>query len=479
MRKFTLLLILRFLSFALNAQTYFNYADGKPVAVNWKNANAQKLTDGSLISESLRINPKGQSCNIDIDLTAEFIIGGIHLYLDNNGILPLRDFLFQYKNGIEWITIPNSVYKDNYDSKVNIIFAEQISTSEIRMIATSESTFGILEIQVWGKDVPTPPYGLQLKKEDPFQTDTHWVCANQVAYNTHAPKGFTVPTAKSNLPFVVKEKESEKVVFEGILQNRKGDFTNFRPKWSKNKEYFIHIEGDSLKSGDSYPFIVGEHAIQKMAYKPAVKFFVDARSLVGSHPSAYGGTAWRDGAYYTYEVPSMVLLYLSNPEVFNKMPVTMNWDKEKELVFSKEFKPTKEPNDKDALKTVKAYYSKLPKPSNKKVPDIIQCIRFGIGWNVIHPISADPSGDLLGEQLHGQTIEQFAYFLYGFPVYKKYIDHTFYQTVLDSTLSWWSKSGLLEVETTIGDAKGRHCPGHSIMYSPCKITQLFFFEPIE
>ncbi len=164
-----------------------------------------------------------------------------------------------------------------------------------------------------------------------------------------------------------------------------------------------------------------------MAYQPAVDFFNVVRSMVGSHPSAYRGTAWRDGTCYTYEVPSLVLLYLSDPEAFDKMPVTLNWAKEKEYLFSQDFKPTKEPNDKDALATVKAYYSQLLQPKSDNIPDIIQNIRFGTGWNLLDPVSADPSGELLGEQLHGQTIEQFAFFLYGYPDYKQYIEKEFYQ----------------------------------------------------
>lgn len=444
-------------------QSYINLSQGKPVTTSWGESNPQKITDASLTTGGIRFDPKGKSHWIEIDLTAEFKIGGIHLHLDHAGILPLGDFSFQYKKGENWVNIPNALSKSNFASTVAFVLPSPISSSAIRLLVTSETTFGILEIQVWGKDVPVQPFGLQMKADVPFQTEKHWVCVNQMAYNLNAPKGFTVPTAKTNLPFVIKEKNAKKIVYQGNLKNGKGDFTDFNPIDLVAKEYFIHVEGDGLKAGDSYPFVIGEHALQKMAYRPAVEFFNDVRSLVGSHPSAYGGTAWRDGTYYTYEVPSMVLLYLSNPEVFNKMPVTLNWAKEKEHLFSPDFKPTKEHNDKDALATAKAYYSKLPQPKSSNIPDIIQNIRFGIGWNLLDPVSADPSGDLLGEQLHGQTIEQFAYFLYGYPAYKQYIEKAFYQMVLDSTLKWWTRSGLLEVQTTIGNAKGRHCPGHSIM----------------
>jgi F5/8 type C domain len=462
--KFLVLLIVVLFNIQTGfAQSYINLAHGKPVTTSWNESKTKKITDASLITGGVRFDPKGQNHWIEIDLTAEFKIGGIQLYFDHGGILPLRDFSFQYKKAENWVNIPNSGYKNNFASNLNFTLPEPISSSAIRMMVTCETTFGILEIQVWGRDVPTQSYGLQIETEVPFQTDKHLVCVNQVAYNFNAPKGFTVPTAKTNLPFVIKEKKTDKVVYQGKLQNGKGDFTRFNPADLKEKEYFIYVEGDGLKPGASFPFVIGQYAIQKMAYQPAVKFFNDARSMVGSHASAYGGTAWRDGTYYTYEVPSMVLLYLSDPEAFDKMPVTLSWAKETEFLFSPDFKATKEPNDKDALSTAKAYYSQLPPPKSGNIPDIIQNIRFGIGWNLLDPVSADPSGDLLGEQLHGQTIEQFAFFLYGYPAYQQYIEKEFYQKVLDSTLKWWTRSGLLEVQTTIGNGKGRHCPGHSIL----------------
>ena len=184
--------------------------------------------------------------------------------------------------------------------------------SAIRLRTDNETTFGIVEWQLWGRDVPPMPHDLEIKEPEEFQAEEHWVCVNQVAYNLGQPKGFTVPTAKSNLPFTIREKSSGEVVYKGHLQDGKGDFTDFNPN-SPEEEYIIHLEGEGLPAGASFPFRIGKHAIQEMAYRPSVEFFNDARSMVGSHPSAYGGTAWRDGCYYTYEVPSMVLLYLSNP----------------------------------------------------------------------------------------------------------------------------------------------------------------------
>ena len=464
MYKLTLSILLAgvLISQHCRSQAYINYANGKPVKLSWHDSKPSKLTDGKLSSGSTWHNPKGQAKTIDIDLTAEFEIGGVHVFTRNRGILPLREFEFEYYSDGNWIAIAGSKVEDNFKRHIVVKFTESISTAVIRMIARAESTFGLEEIQVWGREVPQNITDLTLKEEKPFVADKHWICVNQVAYNSQAYKAFTVPTAKSNLPFTVHEKQTRNVVYRGNLINQKGVFSNFKPK-ENNQEYYIRIEGDGFVAEESYPFMIGNQAIQEMAYKPAVDFLNDARSMVGSHPSAYGGTAWRDGTYYTYEVPAMVIFYLSNPEVFNQMPVTMDWSKEKELVFSSDYSPTDEPNDDDALSTVQGYYTRLPSPRTKDVPDIIQCIRFGIGWNLLDPKSADPSGDPLGELLHSQTIEMFSYFLYGYPAYEQYIDEALYKMVLDSSLVWWEESGLFDVITKTGNPKGRHCPGHSIM----------------
>ncbi|SHE51905.1 hypothetical protein SAMN05444274_101578 [Mariniphaga anaerophila] len=445
----------------LKAQSYINYAEGKPVTTSWESKNKVRLTDGSLVSGSFRKNPKGKSVTIDIDLTAEFKLGGLHMHIDKKGILPLREFNFQYKNGGMWIDIPGASRRDNFSSDIDIRFPKLISATHVRLVATNITTFGILEIQLWGRDVPSLPHAVEFEEPKPFETDKHWVCVNQVAYNLGAPKGFTVPTAKTDLPFVIQESARGDVVYKGKLKDGNGDFTDLNPKDSKS-EYNIIVEGDDLKKGVSYPFTIGLHAIQEIAYQPSVWFFNDARSIMGSHPSAYGGTAWRDGTYYTYELPSMVLVYLSNPEKFDNMPIELSWQKDKDRALHPDFNYIKAYGDDNPLPVVKKIYKETPVPA-ENTPDIIQNILFGTAWNFVDPVSKDPSGDTLGHLMHGQTIEQLAYFLYGYPAYEKYISKGFYTVVLDSTLLWWKESGLFEVQTTVGNPKGRHCPGHSIM----------------
>lgn len=463
MNRFFSLLVFAFIGVSsVLAQEYLNYALGKPVTTSLGDRNASKITDGLTPGRQWRCSKTGDIQWVEIDLTAKFDIYAAHIHFDMSNIMPLTNWKLQYKKDGEWFDIPGTVIENNYRARIEQRFLEHVETDKIRLITKNTELFGIDEIQLWGSEIPKLPYGVEVKEETPFIADKHWVCVNQVAYNTDAPKGFTVPTAKKDLRFYVIEKETGKKRFTGRLKDCKGDFSNFKPK-QDGKEYFIKVEDKKMGDALSFPFVIGNKAIQKMSYEPAVAFMNDARSLVGSHPSCYGGTPWRDGTYYTYELPSMVLLYLSDKAYFDSIPVTLNWEKDSARILSPDFKKTNDPNDRDALTTLENYYTLLGRPMIVEAPDLVQDIRFTVGWYLLDPITHDPSGDAAGEKMHPQTIEQFAYFLYAYPYMKEFISYDFYKKTLDATLRWWKRVGLFDVITKVGTGKGRECPGHSIM----------------
>lgn len=461
MKKITLLILLCCLFTYAFSQKYLNYALGKPVETSLKSKNDSKITDGLAPTGQWRCNKIGDTQWVSIDLTANFKIYAAHIYFDAGNIMPLTEWVLQYYRNGEWLDIPGTIMKSNYNMMVEQVFMQPIETDKIRLLTVNKDAFGIDEIQLWGSKIPKIPYGIDKKQSDLFVADKHYICVNQVAYNVNAPKFFTVPTAKSNLPFQVINRRNGMICYKGKIKNNKGDFSNFKPKG--DDEYFIRIEGDNLGIGESFPFEIGYRSIQKLSYPPAVNFMNDARSLVGSHPSAYGGTPWRDGTYYTYELPSMVLLYLSDKSYFNNMPVTLSWSADSIKVLSPNFKSTREYHDRDALTTVQAYYTILPKSTTDDAPDLIQDICFTAGWYLLDPMTHDPSGDPKGEKMHPQTIEQLAYFLFMYPVVQKYVNRKFYELILNFTLRWWKPIGLFEVLTEVGTGKGRECPGHSIM----------------
>jgi len=290
----------------------------------------------------------------------------------------------------------------------------------------------------------------------------HHVFVNQSGYNLNKPKRFTSPCVNTQADYTISRTGSDEIVYRGKIVNSIGDFTDFRPA-KRGIEYTIKVSGGNLKFGKSDPFRIEPFWMERVCLGPALQFMIDCRSVTGTHPSAYGGCPWRDGTYYTYEVPSLVLMYLSNPDVFTRIPPEIDYHADKKKVLDPQFKLVRAKNDKDALGTVRRYYKQLDPPVGDKVPDIIQLIHWGIGWYLPDPETRNPSGDPAGEKIHSQTVEQFAFFLYGYPYYQHYFTHNFYRQALDFTLEQWGKAGLLDVITKVGTFKGRHCPGHSIM----------------
>lgn len=461
--KYIFILSLLFAYISTNAQTYVNYAAGKTVKTSWKTKNISLMTDENLSTGRVWSNAK--DFVMEIDLTAEFNIGGAQLYFEKAGLATPTDILIEYKNiKGEWIVATETQVSKNYTYHLNLAFSKSYSTSAIRIRGKAKSAYGIAEVAIWGEQIPPLKYGLAFTPPVAFMPKEHWICANQVTYNLNQPKAFTVPTAKTDLHYTIVEAGTGLQVYEAFLKNKKGVFSDFNPDDAEGKSYIIQIEGDGFPMASSYPFWIGEHKVQENAYQITTDFFTDVRSMVGTHRSAYGGSAWRDGAYYTYEVPSMVMMYLSNTRIFKEMNTTLDWEKEKKYVLSESYnKQGKDQrNDKYALSTVKSIYADYPSPS-QDAPDLIKNILFGTLWNLTQPVQSDPSGDKSGWMMHGQTVEQFAYFLYGYPEMEEYINKDIYAQILDSTLIWWNEVGLLDIITKVGTGKGRHCPGHSIM----------------
>lgn len=292
---------------------------------------------------------------------------------------------------------------------------------------------------------------------------TSVVSVNQSGYNLDWPKRFTAPLSSDGTAFRITEQGKTKILFTGEIDKGIGDFSSFNPI-KTGAQYVIKVSDGNLKTTESYPFSIAKFWLEGTLMQSALDFMIDDRSIIGTHPSAYGGSPWRDGTYYSFEVPSMVLQYLSDPEFYEHPPVQIDYYKDKAKVLSPDFKYKMEPQGQTALQTARKYYTNIDAPVGTKVPDIIQMIHWGVGYYITNPVTRDPSGgDTEGRKLHPQTLEQFAYFLYGYPYYKKYFTPEFYQAAKELATKQWDYTGLFDVITTIGSGKGRQAPGHSIM----------------
>lgn len=310
----------------------------------------------------------------------------------------------------------------------------------------------------------------------------HQIPVNQVGYLTDWPKRFTAPLSADGTVFTISQHGKKKVLYKGTIQGGIGDFSDFQPK-ATNRHFVVSVEGGSLQGNQSHPFLVRSDLYREQFLQPAVDFFIDTRSVVGTHPSAFGGSPWRDGTYYDAILPSLVLFYMAYQDSIDAMPRQIDWAADRARVMSPDFKfDAKHSGPVDVMDRVKRYYE-LEQPS-VDAPDVIKLIHWGASYYMIDPETKDPSGDPLGLKAHSQTIEQLAYVVWAWPILKQWLPESFYQQCLNVCFENWESSGALDISEKWDMAtyqgnfggdnsnpwkgrmhpyKGRHAPGHSIV----------------
>lgn len=269
-------------------------------------------------------------------------------------------------------------------------------------------------------------------------------------------------------------------MFRGEIKGGIGDFSSFRPEDS-TQHYAIEVEGKDAPNVISDPFLIRSGLIQEQYWQAAVDFLIDTRSASGTHASAYGGSSWRDGTYYDAIVPSLVLLYRSDPKRVEAMPKQIDWAADQKRVSAPDFKfSDKEPGAKGFMKSVLAYYQLEAPAAN--APDVVKLIHWGAGFYLVNPQTKDPSKDPDPLQIHTQSVEQVAYVVWAWPQLKQWLPESFYQKCRDFCFAnwkpslgispWWETKTYLTPEDLkegnpmgglLHPYKGRHAPGHSIV----------------
>lgn len=144
---------------------------------------------------------------------------------------------------------------------------------------------------------------------------------NQAGYNLNEAKHFVCYGAPNNTAFKIKNTRTNEVVYEGKLLAGEGWFTDFNPTGSTD-EFVIEVEG----RGQSMPFWVADHLMEKISSKLAYDFFIDARGsedpVNSNEAKVYSGGPTRDCGAFGLESVFEVLFYASNPALFD------NWTKE-------------------------------------------------------------------------------------------------------------------------------------------------------
>lgn len=267
------------------------------------------------------------------------------------------------------------------------------------------------------------------------------VVINQSGYDLGGPKRFTAPNARDGEAFQIVD-ASDVVVYDGTIQGRAGDFSDFDPAGSGPYRILVHgVAGE----GDSYEFGIGANWTERVSYDHAIAFMSDVRCffgdltgkpLNGTHPHCMRGLGWRDSHQMSFELSSLVDLYMANPT-----PIA-------------------------AIRMPDAVYDGLEYPTAEGSPEIARLLAWGAEIY------------LRGQYDHALVKEQLASFLWAYPEFSEWIPRSLYEDVRDYLFPIWPKAeysryfwhdytphtaDLLQVYTQIGTGKGEFPPGHSIV----------------
>jgi hypothetical protein len=159
---------------------------------------------------------------------------------------------------------------------------------------------------------------------------------NQAGYNLYEAKRFVCYGAPDGTKFQLlyaRDSISSKAksLWQGRIIAFSGDFTDFNPLSSK-EEYIIRVNG----YGTSHPFWIADHLMENLSSRLAYQFFIDVRGsqnpVYSDESKVAGGGPSRDGGAYTLETLYEVLLYASNPALFDRWHDDFNDEEVPDLI---------------------------------------------------------------------------------------------------------------------------------------------------
>ncbi len=470
-----------------------NLALGKPVTSRGRisaGSSANFTVDGEVSDTSRMVaqpptSPAGPLF-LEVDLITPAAVAEAHIYSGSSSGSADAAFHLESESGGVWSTIPGSQVTGNASQSLRVKFTAPVTASRIRYVPDGLGANGysrLREIALWAApDVPLRT-GLFIGGPAVEEVPTP-VALNQIGFQNGAPKRFTAITCPDGTPFQITAPGSSTGLFSGTVQGGAGDFTAFEPV--APGPYVVRASPSSAAAGESDPFLILQDLIGEKYLAPAVHFMTDARSGIGTHPSAYGGAPWRDGAYYSFEVPSLVHMLLTRRGAIMAMPREIDWPAEKARVLNPAFDTIYKSLTESGgfLPALRSYYTNYEAPRSN-APDLVKLIHFGIGVTLERPATMDWSGDERPRQVHSQTVEWCAWVLYAWPVLREWLPESFYTKVHDFAFAQWGvSSGMgtasradddpssLEIDplwhpSTYGTVdkspfKGRHAPAHSI-----------------
>ena len=271
------------------------------------------------------------------------------------------------------------------------------------------------------------------------------VRVNQIGYDTDKSKRATVVNVADGTLFAIKDAVTNAVLYSGAVSNGVADFTAYQPDITAT----CYLECSGVRS---YTFQIGKYLMQQVSVDNALDFMEQSRA--DTFEMGQKGIGWRDSHQFSFEMSSLVLQYMANPELYNQMPY-------------------------DVYKASECEYAELRVQDE---PNIVWLMEF----------AALRYYDLAqndGKKLHMLIKEQLAWFLYAYPFISEYVPEDMYVKVRDLTVRIWGESAcnlsyhqidgtnyknlydatnnkennnLFSVQKVIGGIKGQLPPAHSI-----------------
>ena len=425
-----------------------NLAESAVVSVSSHRGSytADKVNDGIVSDASRWLAAKGDSKPwVEMAFTQPTKVGMIDVFSGwkTEAGSSLRDFDVSVEVNGTWKRHDDWNIRKNTKSSKRI-YIEQVNVTKVRLELLRAGAARIREIAVYNNK---EALGLQDVGEAAVQTEDygirfsqHQIGVNQIGYFTGRPKRFTAPLSADGTEFKLREQGDSEIVYMGFIEGGIGDFSSFQPVDSAAR-YVIELSGGELTSNTSDPFLIRANLDQEQYWQAATDFLNDVRSVVGTHPSAYGGCGFRDGTYYDAIVPSLVLFYLSDPEFINSMPRQIDWQAEKARVTAPDFVYIQDGAGPGVMDAARGYYQLEPPKAN--APDVVKILHWGAGYILMKPNGRDPSASFDDDNslIEPQTVEQIAYVLWAWPELKQWLPQSFYDRCLEFCLKFWKPEG--------------------------------------
>lgn len=344
--------------------------------------------------------------------------------------VPNETIYLQYLLNGDWKTFHK--VENNRAKKIEIQLKKPQLIDRVQLAAQDQKAMEISEVLLLGQQY-SDESGLENKP----------ILVNQSGYNLYRSKRFTAPGISDETPFSIVNVKTGKAQFSGKVKGEKGDFSAFNPL--TEDEFLVRV-----KELESFPFRIGPNWMERVTYRNMIDFMLGARHYTGTVKDIRRiSFAWRDGDFFNWSMQSLVAMYLSNPEAFERM------ERKGQYVSNESF-----------ADNYKGLWGKL-EPFAPETPDIIQLIHWDADVKISQKLD------------HEMQKAELAHFLYAWPYLKQWLpqqnfdivyqylkDNWEKETVSENSLSQYNLSkehNLLSLKTQLGTTKGEMPPGFSVI----------------